>query len=453
MITSMQNLINKVPSKFYADLLCDTVSVNAISKSISDENIAVLPNISGFVFRLWNGRQWYEIADPNLKSLNEKVEKLLTKVEFRDEIKLIEYPKHSINKEFPMEKSISEIPLDEKLERVREIFDEMKKIDDRVINPRVAYSDNLLERVFVNTEGSELRQVIPRTRIFLMPIIKDGNKIDYDYHIINSEIGYEALDSITQDTIADIVQSSIDLTNAPSAPNGVMPVILDSGMSGIIAHESMGHGLEADQIIRERSYLKPYYKKKVANDIVNISDSPKHLGAVGSYEFDEEGIIAKKTHLIENGVFTHYLHSRLTASILGEEPHGNGRRQNYLCPVYPRMSNTYFEPGSHTMEELLEGIKEGVMLVKGSSGMEDPLGGGMQNTSRKGYLIKNGEKAGLIKGITLSGSVLEFLSNIDAISKGELKLDGGTCGKGSEDFVPVTDGGTWLRSQGIVSPS
>ena len=80
----MQNLINKIPSKFYADLLFDAVSVNAISKSISDENIAVLPYTSGFVFRLWNGKQWYEIADQNLSSLNEKIEKLFTNVEFRD---------------------------------------------------------------------------------------------------------------------------------------------------------------------------------------------------------------------------------------------------------------------------------------------------------------------------------------------------------------------------------
>ena len=106
------------------------------------------------------------------------------------------------------------------------------------------------------------------------------------------------------------------------------------------------------------------------------------------------------------------------------------------------------------MEELLEGIKEGVMLIKGSFGMEDPLGGGMQVASMKGYLIKNGEKAGLIKGISLSGGVLEFLGNIDAISNDKLKLSGGTCGKGSEDLVPVTDGGTWVRSQkGIVSPN
>jgi len=83
-----------------------------------------------------------------------------------------------------------------------------------------------------------------------------------DYHIVNKEEGFEAIDSITTQTIEDLVKSSIDLANAPSAPSGAMPVILDSSMAGLIAHESMGHGLEADQVIRDRSYLKAHLKTK-----------------------------------------------------------------------------------------------------------------------------------------------------------------------------------------------
>ncbi|MHA1728513.1 MAG: TldD/PmbA family protein [Promethearchaeota archaeon] len=454
MIDSMINLINKVPPRFYADLLFDNIYITTIRKTISNEAVSVLPSTLGYAFRVFDGLQCHELADLNFNRLETRVDKLLQKIEHHNDLELLHYPKHSINKEFPMKKDILGISLDEKLGKVREIFKEMKNFDERVINPQVAYQDSMSERIFVNTEGSDLRQRIPRTRIFLMPVVKDGENMDYDYHIVNEEVGFEALDSITTETVEDIVKSSIDLANAPKAPSGAMPVILDSNMSGLIAHESLGHGAEADQVIRDRSYLKRHYKKKIANECVNISDSPKHTGSIGSYEFDDEGILAKKTPLIENGIFTHYLHTRLTASMLNEEPRGNGRRESFLCPVYSRMSNTYFEPGDNSMEELMEGVKEGVILIKGAFGMEDPLAGGMQVASKKGYLVRNGEKVGLIKGIALSGSVLDFISNIDAISDDKLELDGGTCGKGTEDYVPVTSGGTWLRSQrGIVSPN
>ena len=117
------------------------------------------------------------------------------------------------------------------------------------------------------------------------------------------------------------------------------------------------------------------------------------------------------------------------------------------------MSNTYFGSGDYKLEEMISEIKEGVMLVHGSFGMEDPLGGGMQCTSRKGYLIENGEKTKILKAIALSGDVLEMLKNIDAVSKDVLKLVGGTCGKGTEDMVPVTDGGSYIRAKNaLVSP-
>jgi len=117
------------------------------------------------------------------------------------------------------------------------------------------------------------------------------------------------------------------------------------------------------------------------------------------------------------------------------------------------MTNTYFEPGDYTLDEMIKEIKYGVMLVHGYFGMEDPLGGAMQNSSKKGFLIENGEKTKLLKSVLLSGSVLETLPKIDAISKGSIEIDGGTCGKGDEDHVPVGSGGTYVRiKEALVSP-
>ena len=114
------------------------------------------------------------------------------------------------------------------------------------------------------------------------------------------------------------------------------------------------------------------------------------------------------------------------------------------------MTNTYFEPGEYSLEEIFEGISSGVYLEKGFFGMEDPLGGGIQCTSKKGWLIENGEKTQLLGSVTLSGRVLDLLQSIDAITREPFKLSGGTCGKGSEDYVPVTSGGPVIRAWNTV---
>ncbi|TFF99213.1 MAG: TldD/PmbA family protein, partial [Promethearchaeota archaeon] len=173
----------------------------------------------------------------------------------------------------------------------------------------------------------------------------------------------------------------------------------------------------------------------------------------GSYFFDDEGIKAQKNLLVENGILKNFIHNRLTASELNTEPKGNGRRESYAHPLNVRMTNTYFGSGDYELDEMISEIKKGVILNRGYFGMEDPLGGGLQVTSKKGYLIENGEKTKLLKATTLSGSVLKLLKNINAISKDDLKLKPGTCGKGYEDFVPVTSGGSYIRVKtALISP-
>ena len=117
------------------------------------------------------------------------------------------------------------------------------------------------------------------------------------------------------------------------------------------------------------------------------------------------------------------------------------------------MTNTYFGSGDYSLDEMISEIRDGAMLVHGNFGMEDPLGGGMQCTSKKAYLIQNGERIKILKATALSGAVLDLLINIDAVSNDPTHLDAGTCGKGSEDLVPVTDGGAYVRAKNaLISP-
>lgn len=434
----------------YFDILYDSISSTIIAKTPSAENFSVNTKKSGIVARSFLG-SWKEVAIEANGDIN-IVKKKIQKVSNKGNL-IAEFDGWSLNKEIKPKIDPLSVSIDEKIERVREIYAYVKNADKRIINVQVKYLELLIERIFVNNEGCKLRQVIPRTRVFVIPIAKEGSVVDYDIFIKSGEIGFEIFDSLENGVLDQVVKNSLEMLKAELPPAGRNNIILDPKMAGLIAHESFGHGLEADQILRDRSYLKRHLNKQVASEICSIYDTPSIEKKLGSYFFDDEGIKAGHNILVENGILKNFIYDRRTASVLNATPQGNGRRESFAHPVNVRMSNTYFGSGDYELEEMISEIKEGVMLVHGYFGMEDPLGGGMQCTSKKGYLIENGERTKILKATALSGDVLEMLKNIDAVSKDVLKLDGGTCGKGSEDLVPVTSGGSYIRAKNaLVSP-
>jgi TldD protein len=446
-------ILNEITQEYrreyqYFDILYDSISSLSIKKTPSEESTSISDNKSDIVARTYIDK-WIEFAITNISDIK-LIEKRLPKVKNKNN-KLDIRNGWEFNKEVIVAFNPEEIPLKQKIDKIRSIFDYLKRFDER-IDPIIGYSELNTTRLFVNNEGSQLRQVIPRCRLFIQPIAKEEGRTDFDYASFGGEMGFEIFNEI-EDRLDEVAQNSLDMLKAENPPSGRFPIILDPDMAGLIAHESFGHGLEADQILRERSYLKHLLNKQVASKISNIYDNPSISSQYGSYFFDDEGIKAQENVLVENGVLKNFIHNRITASELGEEPKGNGRRESFAHPVNVRMSNTYFAPGDYNLEEMISEIDKGVLLNRGYFGMEDPLGGGLQVTSKKGYLIENGKKSKLLKAITLSGSVLKLLKNIDAISNDKRKLKPGTCGKGYEDFVPVTSGGSYIRvKNALISP-
>jgi len=449
--TAFEEIANNYKRKNqYFDILYDSLSAVFIEKSPFAEDISVNVKTSGIAARTFDG-SWKEIALDNFSKLNSVVDKLPKVVNKGEEI--VEFEGWKLNKELKPKINSQDIPIEEKIQKIRQIFDFVQNYDKRIIMCQIKYLEYNLTRIFVNNEGSQLRQVIPRTRFIIFPIVKKGMKVDFDHTIIDGEMGYEIFDHITNSKLEQIANNSLEMLEAKKPPSGKFTVIADSSMAGVIAHESFGHGLEADQVLRGRSYLKEKLNKKVASEICVICDAPNIENKLGSYYFDDEGIKAGKNILVENGILKNFIYDRRTASVLNATPQGNGRRQDYAQVVHPRMSNTYFEPGDYNLDEMISEIKEGVIVNHSYFGMEDPIAGGMQCTSKKGYLIENGEKTQLLKGIALSGYVLDVLQKIDAISNEATQFHGGTCGKGHADRVPVSDGGSYIRiKEVLISP-
>jgi TldD protein len=334
---------------------------------------------------------------------------------------------------------------EEKLDWVRNSFKVVKSFNPKIVNATCSLANSLTEKIFCNTEGFRLRERYPRSRVVMNALAKEGRKIQFDFFSLGKILGYEIIDKIdVEDISKKICSNAINLLNASQSPSGRFPVILESDVTGLIAHESFGHGTEADQVLRGRSFLENYFGQRVADDFVTVVDNGNLPREFGSFTFDDEGIQSRRTVLIDNGIFKSFLHSRETASAMHAKPTGNGRAQDFTRKVYVRMTNTYFEPGNWKLEEMFEGIKYGVYLVKGGGGMEDPEGGGIQVSSHMGWLIENGEKTKFLRGCTLTGRVLDILKNIDAVGK-DFILKPGMCGKGHEDAVPVTSGGPHIR--------
>jgi len=282
----------------------------------------------------------------------------------------------------------------------------------------------------------------------------EAGKVEADFISEGGVGGVEMLDFLTEENVKAVAQSARELLTAGAPPTGTMTVLLDPGVAGIFAHESFGHGTEADQFVRDRSYLKPLLGQPVGPDFLTIVDNGAYPGGWGTIPFDDEGNPGQRTVLVERGRFVGALHDRETASVLDSQPTGNSRRSDIVSRPFVRMTNTYVEPGDWTFEELLKEAKNGVILERATSGIEDPLGGQMQLKVKKGHLIENGEQKGLVSSMALSGRVLDFLQGIRGMSGSkDFSISPGTCGKGHSDYLPTGTGGTYLLSTAVVGPA
>src|SRR5438128_703153 len=244
-------------------------------------------------------------------------------------------------------------------------------------------------------------------------------------------------------------RAAAGMLDAEKPPAGLMTVVTDPGVSGLLAHEVMGHASEGDEIVKKRSFLTDQVGKKVGSPLVSMYDDGTYPGAHGSIPFDAEGTPAHKTTVIDRGIYRGFLHSLETSGMLKARPTGNGRAQDFGRRVWVRMTNTYFGAGRDKKDEILEDTKSGVLTRKWISGMEDPVGGSFQAVTQSGFRITKGEVGERVRGMTLTGNALSILKSVDRVSK-EIVLDGGSCGKGEEDYVPVAAGGPYMRCKIVV---
>ena len=237
-----------------------------------------------------------------------------------------------------------------------------------------------------------------------------------------------------------------DLLSAEKIVPGEYEIVVDPGVAGLIAHEAFGHGVEMDMFVKERALGAEYIGKRVGSDLVTMHEGAKCAESVTAYAFDDEGTLAGDVTEIDRGILRAGICDALSALRLGTSATGNGKRESYSHKAYTRMTNTLFDSGDSTLEEMISSIKDGFLLRGSESGMEDPKHWGIQCIVSRGYEIKDGKLTGkVVSPIVMTGYVPDLLGSISMASADRGVFGNGMCGKGHKEWVKVADGGPYLK--------
>ena len=343
----------------------------------------------------------------------------------------------------------SSVPVEEKLAMVRDL-DEAQRISDRIVNTNSIYNESVRTTTLVNSFGSDLKWEDARLRLIALAVASENGRMESYRQSVSGTRGLELVQRVDLGEMGRrAAKEAIVQLSAVKPPQGPVTCITDPEISGLLAHEVMGHAAEADEVVKARSFLAGQVGNVVANEQITMVDDGTVEGAFGSLRFDDEGTPTSRTTIIRDGVYRGYMQNLETGAEMGVPSTGNGRAQDYGRRIWVRMTNTFFEAGDWTLDEMVEDVKFGILTDKFVNGMEDPVGGSFEAKAHRGFLIENGKITTPVRAITLTGKALDILRTVDAVGN-KVSLDAGLCGKGTEDNVPVTSGGPYCRSRLIV---
>jgi TldD protein len=293
----------------------------------------------------------------------------------------------------------------------------------------------------------ELEQSFIWSQAYVVGVGKRGDVTKENYEAFSGLKGAEILDEVEAASLG-FARETVELLSAGKIEPGEYEVIATPDITGLIAHEAFGHGVETDMFAKGRALAKDYLGKPVASAIVDMYDGAAEVDHCGSFLFDDEGNFARKTKIIDKGILVSGISDALSALSLGFQMTGNGRRQGFAHKAYARMTNTYIAPGTSKAEDMIASIKYGFILDKTNSGMEDPKNWGIQLVVSVAREIRDGKPTGRVfSPVVCSGYVPQVLSDISMVS-GDFELRGaGYCGKGHKEYVKVSSGGPWIKTK------
>jgi TldD protein len=340
---------------------------------------------------------------------------------------------------YPVALPSTDRDLAEKLELVRRGDQAARAYDPRIREVRVTYGDQVRHVLVAGSDGRVVTDFQPLVRFNVFAIAKEGSKVQSGTSGGGGRVGLEFFrdDKSPESFAREAARQAIVQLEARDTPAGEMEVVLGPGWPGILLHEAVGHGLEADFNRKGISAFSGRMGQRVASELCTVVDDGTIPGRRGSLNVDDEGEPTQKTVLIENGILRGYIEDKLSADLTKATRTGNGRRESYEHIPMPRMTNTYMLAGKDDPEEIVRSVKHGLYAVNFGGGQVDITNGKFVFSASEAYLIEDGKIGAPLKGATLIGDGPTVLTRVVAVGN-DLKLDPGigTCGKDGQS-VPV----------------
>lgn len=419
------------------ELFLEDTSSEIISVNNGIVKTANLNNISGVSFRCFEGDKtsFSSSSEISEKSINNL---LKCNTSFLKQKNLVH--KHdSVKSVLNLYSDIDDMDIIEKISLLQEIYVYLKKYSSNAVDITVSIAESIQNIGIINI-NAKLFDVRPMIKFSINVVGKKNGVTDIGVSGFGGRYNIEYIKSNWRCFADKAINQLNKNLDAKFAPSGEYPVVLGNGWAGVILHEAIGHGLEADFNRKGTSVFSNKIGERVAASSVTIIDDGTIPNKRGSLNFDDEGTLTTRNVLVENGILKNYMYDNMNAILMGKKSTGNGRRENYKCLCIPRMTNTFMINGKYSEEELISSVHKGIYAVNFSGGQVDITSGKFTFSIQEGYLIEDGKITAPIKGVTLIGDGEKVLSNISMVAN-NMTLDPGvgTCGKDGQS-VPVSVG-------------
>ncbi len=345
------------------------------------------------------------------------------------------------------------VPTPDKLALLRAADRAARAYDPRIVKVEASFAESIKEVLLFTSDGRMATDIQPLLRFGVRAVAEDGGKRQSGSGGGGGRYGMDYFADAKRDAEAhgrEAARIAIAMLDARDAPAGEMPVVLGPGDSGILLHEAVGHGLEADFNRKETSNYSGQIGKEVASKLCTVVDDGTIVSSRGAINVDDEGYAGQSNTLIENGILVGYMHDRLSAKHFGIEPTGNGRRESFRSMPMPRMTNTSLLGGQDNPEDIIKSVKRGIYAKRFSGGQVNISNGDFLFSLTESYLIEDGKLTAPLKGVNLIGNGPEVLRRVDMLGS-DFELSDGiwTCGKDGQS-VPVNVGTPTVRIASIT---
>ena len=450
-----KELVDRLGKKFpYVSILGKHVVGKSIRVTTVNTNIAdTMERQCGFVAKLYNGKTYaeYSFSEITKETIDQLEQDILAKTALPEEVlanhvDLAPMDDSPLTGEYfrPLEGKV--FTNEEILAKLGSLRDKIQNYDKRIVQAMALFGVYETSAMFV-TKNRDLTQNYTWPSVILVAVARNENGVKNN-HAVSAFNSYEKCFEHAEGNVASMCQTAIDLLDAEMIEPGVYDIITEPSITGLIAHEAFGHGVEMDMFVKNRAKSVQYIQKPVASPLVEMHDGAAATLSCASYFFDDDGILAHDTLIIDQGILQRGISDAVSALQLKSEPTGNGRRESYKRKAYTRMTNTFFSPGSASKEEMIASVKHGYLLSQTDNGMEDPKNWNIQCVCAYGREIKDGKLTGkIVSPVVMSGYVPDLLQSISMVSKDFEVIGSGHCGKGYKEWVVVSDGGPYLKAR------